>query len=154
MNKKTYLNGMRPLVIAAALAAAGNLVHAEDATEGQILRALTPAQPLTRSLSMTPPADSTPSAESRFVDSLRNRPTRSLSLGERQQITTIAKDKPKIDLEINFDYNSTNISAKSLPSRAARWAGSRGICTSTGAEGTTISPPSWVSCSKPGMSPV
>ena len=26
------------------------------------------------------------------------------------------KDKPKIDLEINFDYNSANISAKSMPS--------------------------------------
>ena len=29
---------------------------------------------------------------------------------------TIVKDKPKIDLEINFDYNSADISAKSLPS--------------------------------------
>ncbi|HEY4204925.1 MAG TPA: OmpA family protein [Xanthobacteraceae bacterium] len=116
MNKKTYLNGMRPLVIAVALAAGGNLVHAEDATEGQILRALTPTQPLTRSLSMTPSADSAPSAESRFVDSLRNRPTRSLSLGERQQITTIAKDKPKIDLEINFNYNSATISRAARPS--------------------------------------
>ena len=28
----------------------------------------------------------------------------------------MAKDKPNIDLEITFDYNSANISAKSLPS--------------------------------------
>ena len=28
----------------------------------------------------------------------------------------MVKDKPKIDLEINFDYNSADISAKSLPS--------------------------------------
>ena len=35
---------------------------------------------------------------------------------EREEIATIAKDKPKIDLEINFDYNSADISAKSLPS--------------------------------------
>ena len=28
----------------------------------------------------------------------------------------MVKDKPKIDLEINFEYNSADISAKSLPS--------------------------------------
>ena len=50
------------------------------------------------------------------MQTLRNRPTRSLSLSEREEIATIVKDKPKIDLEINFDYNSADISAKSLPS--------------------------------------
>ena len=35
---------------------------------------------------------------------------------EREEIATIAKDKPNIDLEITFDYNSADISAKSLPS--------------------------------------
>ena len=95
--------------------------RAEEATEDQILRALTSEkkQPLTRSLSMGPPAQSDPvatEAESRLVQSLRNRPSRSLSMGEREQIAAIVKDKPKIDLEINFDYNSDRISAKSLPS--------------------------------------
>ena len=37
-------------------------------------------------------------------------------MGEREQIATLVKSKPKIDLEINFDYNSDRISAKSLPS--------------------------------------
>ena len=37
---------------------------------------------------------------------MRNRKTRSLSLGEREQIDEIAATKPKIDLEIKFDYNS------------------------------------------------
>ena len=89
---------------------------ADDVTEGQILRALTPKKPLTRSLSMTPPAEqAAPSAETRFVDSLRNRTTRSLSSGERQQIAAVVKDKPNIDLEITFDYNSANISGKAQP---------------------------------------
>jgi len=89
---------------------------ADDVTEGQILRALTPKKPLTRSLSMTPPAEqAAPTAETKFVDSLRNRTTRSLSSGERQQIAAVAKDKPNIDLEITFDYNSANISAKAQP---------------------------------------
>ncbi len=35
---------------------------------------------------------------------------------EREEIATIAKDKPNIDLEINFDYNSADISKKSLSS--------------------------------------
>ena len=49
-------------------------------------------------------------------DSIRGRSTRSLSATEREEIATIVKDKPKIDLEITFDYNSADISAKSLPS--------------------------------------
>lgn len=89
---------------------------ADDVTEGQILRALTPKKPLTRSLSMTPPPEAAaPTADSRFVDSLRNRPTRSLSTGEREQIAAIVKDKPNIDLEITFDYNSATISSKAKP---------------------------------------
>ena len=96
--------------------------RAEDVTEDQILRALTPAskpQALTRGLSMAPPAaqsNPTSDLESKLVQSLRNRPSRSLSTGEREQLATIVQDKPKIDLEINFDYNSDRISAKSLPS--------------------------------------
>ena len=51
----------------------------------------------------------------RFVDTLRNRKTRSLSLGEREEIAEIAASKPKIDLEIQFDYNSADISKTSMP---------------------------------------
>jgi outer membrane protein OmpA-like peptidoglycan-associated protein len=93
--------------------------RAEDVSEDQILRALTPEnKPITRSLSMGPPAAQTApdGEEAKFVQSLRNRPPRSLSSGEREQISTIVKSKPKIDLEINFDYNSDRISAKSLHS--------------------------------------
>jgi outer membrane protein OmpA-like peptidoglycan-associated protein len=93
---------------------------AEDVTEDQIVRALAPAKkPLTRGLSVGPQTQTDPdatAAEGRFVQTLRNRTTRSLSTAEREQIATIVQDKPKIDLEINFDYNSSNISAKSLPS--------------------------------------
>jgi len=94
--------------------------RAEDVTEDQILRALTPAKkPLTRGLSTGPQTQTDPvasAAEGQLLQSLRNRPTRSLSAAEREQIATVVKDKPKIDLEINFDYNSANISSRSLPS--------------------------------------
>ena len=93
---------------------------ADDITEDQIVRALVPTKkPLTRSLSVGPQTETDPAAaaaEGRFVQTIRNRSTRSLSAAEREEIATIVKDKPKIDLEINFDYNSANISAKSLPS--------------------------------------
>jgi outer membrane protein OmpA-like peptidoglycan-associated protein len=94
---------------------------AEDVTEERILKALTSErQPLTRSLSMGPPAQAAAfDADNNFIQSLRNRPTRSLSMGEREQLAGIVKDKPKIDLEINFDYNSDRISARSLRSMQA-----------------------------------
>ena len=107
------------LTIGAALSI-GVAKAADDVTEDQILRALAPAKkPLTRGLSVGPQTETDPAAaaaEGKFVQTLRNRPTRSLSVTEREEIATIVKDKPKIDLEINFDYNSADISAKSLPS--------------------------------------
>ena len=107
------------LTIGAALSVSVATVRAGDnVTEDQILRALAPAKkPLTRGLSVGPQADpAAVAAEGRFVQTIRNRATRSLSVDEREEIATIAKDKPNIDLEINFDYNSADISAKSLPS--------------------------------------
>ena len=90
----------------------------ENVTEDQIVRALVPEKkPLTRGLSIGPQADpAIAAAEGRFVQTIRGRSTRSLTVTEREEIATIVKDKPKIDLEINFDYNSADISARSLPS--------------------------------------
>jgi outer membrane protein OmpA-like peptidoglycan-associated protein len=91
----------------------------DNVTEDQILRALTPEKkaPLTRGLSVGPQTSSGLNADqAKFVQSVRGRATRSLSSAEREEIATIVKDKPKIDLEINFDYNSADISAKSLAS--------------------------------------
>ena len=91
---------------------------AEDVTEDEIVRALAPAKkPLTRGLSAGPQVDPAVAAEEgRFVQKIRGRSTRSLSNTEREEIATIVKDKPKIDLEINFDYNSADISTRSVPS--------------------------------------
>ena len=97
----------------------GTAVAGDNVTEDQILRALAPPppKPLTRGLSVGPQADPAKVAEEgAFVQKIRNRATRSLSIGEREEIATIAKTKPNIDLEINFDYNSADISAKSMPS--------------------------------------
>ena len=94
----------------------GAALAADEVTEDQILRALTPAKkPLTRGLSIGGSAEPAASpAESKFVSSVRGRSTRSLSANEREEIAAIVKDKPKIDLEITFDYNSAEISANSI----------------------------------------
>jgi outer membrane protein OmpA-like peptidoglycan-associated protein len=81
---------------------------AEQPSADQIVKALTP-KGLTRSLSMSPAEAAKNAEQQRFIDTLRNRKTRSLSSGERDQIATIAQDKPSIDLEINFDFNSDTI---------------------------------------------
>jgi outer membrane protein OmpA-like peptidoglycan-associated protein len=99
------------LSIAATVAVAGDNVTAD-----QIVKALQP-KPLTRGLSTAPPLDPTLAAtQTRFVASLRNRRTRSLSTVEREEIANFATDRPKIDLEITFDYNSADISTTSLAS--------------------------------------
>jgi outer membrane protein OmpA-like peptidoglycan-associated protein len=93
---------------------------ADDATESQILNALKPKR-LTRSLSAAPAPQADPAKaaeESKFISQIRNRTTRSLSSGERDQIATIAQEKPSIDLEITFDYNSANLSQKAMPAVA------------------------------------
>jgi outer membrane protein OmpA-like peptidoglycan-associated protein len=94
--------------------AAGLPAAAQDVSADQILKALAPA-PVTRSL--TGPAQPAMSpADHNFVQSLRGR-TRSLSLDESDHAADIAKneDLPKIDLDINFDFDSAAITPKVVP---------------------------------------
>lgn len=118
--RKCFSAAVSVLAIGAALSFGMGKAVAEDVTADQILRALAPAKkaPLTRGLSAAPKADTTAAAaaEGRLLQNIRGRPTRSLSASEREEISEIAKDKPNIDLEITFDYNSADISTKSLPS--------------------------------------
>jgi outer membrane protein OmpA-like peptidoglycan-associated protein len=98
------------LSMTAGLALAGGDTVSSD----QILNALKPKS-ATRGLSPGAQVDPAVSAkeatmEATILNKVRNRQTRSLSLGERQEIAEIAANKPKIDLEIQFDYNSANIS--------------------------------------------
>jgi outer membrane protein OmpA-like peptidoglycan-associated protein len=92
---------------------------AENVTEEQIVRALAiPKAPLTRGLSMAPPAEqpATSPLQDKFLQTVRGRSSRSLSSTEREEIAAMATAKPNIDLEITFDYDSANISQKSLGS--------------------------------------
>jgi outer membrane protein OmpA-like peptidoglycan-associated protein len=106
------------ITLGAALSMTAGLALAGDnnVSADQILHALQP-KPLTRGLSVGPQADPADKArEIQFVDTLRNRKTRSLSMGEREEIAEIASTKPNIDLDIQFDYNSAEISQGSMSS--------------------------------------
>ncbi|WP_166298758.1 OmpA family protein [Bradyrhizobium sp. 2S1] len=99
------------LAIGAALSMTAGVALAGSDTvpAAQILNALKPKS-ATRGLSADTQVDPAASAkEASFLNTVRNRQTRSLSLGERQEIADIAATKPKIDLEIHFDYNSPEI---------------------------------------------
>jgi len=106
--------GLKAITICAGLSMTAGLALAADnnVTKDEILGALyVKPQPLTRGLSVgAPQVDPAVKAkEANFLASVRNRRTRSLSLGEREEIAEIAATKPKIDLEIQFDYNSAAI---------------------------------------------
>src|SRR5712671_7835049 len=111
----TRFHGLCIVAIGATLSMTAGLAFAGDTVSAdQILSALKPKAATTRGLSAGPQADPVVTAKQvSFVDSLRNRKTRSLSLGEREEIAQIASAKPKIDLEIRFDYNSADISKDS-----------------------------------------
>jgi outer membrane protein OmpA-like peptidoglycan-associated protein len=112
----TRFHGLSILAIGAALSMTAAIAFAGDSVvrADQIVDALK-SKPMTRGLSTGPQqADTAATArETKFVDSLRNRSTRSLSLGERQEIAELAATKPQINLEIHFDFNSAEISKSS-----------------------------------------
>src|SRR5262245_57043207 len=77
---------------------------AEQRTSEDIIRALKPR--VTRSLTVSPAEEQQKAEDARFLNSLRSRPTRSITTAERDQLASIAQKRPSIDLEINFEYNS------------------------------------------------
>ena len=92
----------------------GSTLTAEQPSVDQIIKSLTPN--LTRSLTTSPAESARNADETQFLDTLRNRTTRSLTLDERQKLATFAEDKPNIDIDMNFEYNS----AKLVPSEISK----------------------------------
>lgn len=118
MTSTSRLSGITAIALGAALSMTAGLALAGEQviSADQISKALQPKAPLTRGLSAGgQQVDTAAQAkETTFINSLRNRSTRSLSLGEREEVAQLAATKPKIDLEINFDYNSADISKTSM----------------------------------------
>jgi len=84
--------------------------------EDKIGAALKSGAPLTRSLA----ADPRTATEKQVIDRLRTRsisvePVATPNADERAQIANIIRDKPAIDLDILFDYDSADITPKAEP---------------------------------------
>jgi outer membrane protein OmpA-like peptidoglycan-associated protein len=88
--------------------------------EDKIGSALKSNKPLTRSLAVDPKI----TAEKQVIDRLRTRsisvePAQPPTADERAQIADLVRDKPAIDLEILFDYDSAEITPKAVPALVA-----------------------------------
>jgi len=117
MTSRFKTSRIAAITLGAAFSMTAGLALAADdnLSADQIVNALQ-AKPLSRSLSVDNRADPTAQArEDSFINSLRNRQSRSLSLGEREQIADLSATKRKIDFEIQFDYNSAKVRSASLP---------------------------------------
>jgi outer membrane protein OmpA-like peptidoglycan-associated protein len=88
----------------------------QNMSEDELVQKLTPKpRVLTRGLSpMNDDASRLEDADNKAIDSYRDRPAQSLSPADRDKIATIAENRPNVDLTINFDYNSAEISSKSI----------------------------------------
>jgi outer membrane protein OmpA-like peptidoglycan-associated protein len=89
----------------------GTPTLAGDLSQQQILDALTP-QMMTRSLTAAEP---TGADHQSLIDNLRHRGTRSLTTTERDEIASMAGERPAVDLQVYFDFNSAAITPKAVP---------------------------------------
>jgi len=89
----------------------GKPASAQEVSADKIIGALAPP-PVTRGLNSDKPGMS--AADHAFLNSLRHR-TRSLSLDESDHVAALAKDRPKTDIEVYFDFNSDAITPKAEP---------------------------------------
>src|ERR1700751_5504618 len=99
MTSSVRFFGIKAMTIGAALSMTAGLAFAGDTVSKNAIIDSLKAPPATRGLSA---ADPNKASETSFINSVRNRATRSLSMDERNQLDTIAPHKPKIHLESNF----------------------------------------------------
>src|ERR1700761_3704164 len=113
--RKSIINVLSAAACGLVLVSGGTAKAGGPLSEEQILNALTPPAPPiahTRALSLQPAPD--PDRQN-FIKGLRSSGTRSLSLQEGDHVADIAGQRPAVDLEIYFDYNSSEIAAKAVP---------------------------------------
>jgi outer membrane protein OmpA-like peptidoglycan-associated protein len=112
-NQAISAKGLRAAILAAGLTviAAPQGASAGDLSAQQIIDGLKVSK--TRSLS-APAQPALPPSDLAFVRSVRGK-TRSLSLGDRDHLAAIAANRPKIDLDINFDFDSAALTPRTEP---------------------------------------
>jgi outer membrane protein OmpA-like peptidoglycan-associated protein len=101
-----------------ALSVFGASAKAEELSEQQIFDALT-AHPITRGLSTAERPPDLSQVDQNFISDLRAQKIRSLSADDRDRVAAIAKDRPAVDLEVYFDYNSAVLNQRATPQLTA-----------------------------------
>jgi outer membrane protein OmpA-like peptidoglycan-associated protein len=106
-----FRTGLAGIVFTASLLAASlfsGAALAQQPSAGDIANSLAPKTPTSLTRGLTLP-DAKTAREQQFLRGLTQKNTRSITVEETNQVAEIAKDKPAIDLEVNFDYNSATI---------------------------------------------
>lgn len=108
--------GCTLLALAMLFGGTGLATAGEQPSAGQIVNALkAKPQPRTRGLTRSLVVPHENKAERRFIDSVRTRSISVVPRAQRKKLAKIAAQKPSIDLEITFDYDSAEIGSKAMP---------------------------------------
>jgi outer membrane protein OmpA-like peptidoglycan-associated protein len=108
---RSWSLGAGVAAVCLAMLALGGAVFAQQPSAGDIANSLAPKPTLTRGLSAPNPSAA---QDRRFLDGLKSKNTRSITVEERNQVADLAKDKPAVDLEVNFDYDSATIGPQAI----------------------------------------
>jgi outer membrane protein OmpA-like peptidoglycan-associated protein len=108
--------GIKAIIAGATLSMTAGLAFAQDTnlSKNYILNQLKPPENNTIMASRSLSLDMQKKKEGEFLNTLRNRQTRSLSMDERTQLESLTITKPNVNMEIRFEYNSAAISEGSL----------------------------------------
>lgn len=113
MSRRKYLGTTLALAILAGGFVVSPVLQSAVAGELSTQQIIDGLKPKTRSLSASTRA-SLSDADAAFVHRVRGQ-SRSLSLDDRQHMAEIAAKRPKIDVEINFDFNSAELTPRAEP---------------------------------------
>lgn len=120
MTRHTYLSRTLAVVFLAsglAMASAHRPAKAEELSAQQIVDGLKVRKTRSLILPSQQQQQQQPAMDAEdlaFVKRVRGQ-TRSLSFDDREKLAAIAPKRPNIDLEINFEYNSANLSPAAEP---------------------------------------
>jgi outer membrane protein OmpA-like peptidoglycan-associated protein len=84
-------------------------------TEADIVNALKPPPEPIKTRGLTTSSTPRYTGDQRVLAKIRTSKTRQLTATERAEVADIARSKPSIDLEVYFDYNSSEISPSAGP---------------------------------------
>jgi len=101
--------------VVTVLSTCWRIARAEEPTlADEILNALTPKD-TTRSLTGASSGPLFTPEQANFLDAVKKKTASSMDPEERQKLAALAKDKPNIDVSINFDFDSDKIGPAAVP---------------------------------------